>query len=80
MSRKVLTKYTRDDLLRLNTPNCKRKPAGMSEISEITKFDLIGTLFNNLNNRSSCKPEEKPFYKKDDIDPNGASMSVIGVC
>ncbi len=70
-------KYTREELLRLNTPQCKIKPAGILEIPGITKFDRIATLFNN---RSSCKPEENYAHRKDDIDPNGSAMSIIGVC
>ncbi|BCA96235.1 hypothetical protein TUM19329_25960 [Legionella antarctica] len=77
MTRTIHIKYNREELLRLNTSDCKRAPVEISKIPGITKSDHVTTLFNN---RSRCKPEEKFFNKEDDIDPNSSAMSIIGVC
>ncbi len=67
-------KYTREQLLALNTQACKQRPINLPNLA-FTKSPTIATLFNNRP--TTCKPyTEKNTRFDDDIGSAGISMPV----
>ena len=68
-------KFTRDQLLRLNTPACQASTIALPPELSISKYPSIDTIFNNRV-ADSCRPIKEPNFFNDRTDPPGPAICV----
>lgn len=65
--------YSMEELLRMNTPACKKAPANLPPEIMINQSPKVTIKYNEL--QSSCRISEKS-NKEEDLDPPSSSILV----